>query len=256
MTAFLSSLLIPGLVLAAAIAMMVTEAAVPGRSWPKVTHWYARAIAANLVQAGVIVLTGFTSDRFFRAHRLFDAGPLGVTVGALVGYVVSTFVYYWWHRWRHQFSFLWLWFHQFHHSPQRIEVVTSFYKHPFELLANGLLSSAVLYLGCGLDKQAAAYAMLLSGLAELVYHWNVKTPRWLGYLFQRPEMHCVHHQEGVHSFNFGDLPIWDMLFGTFNNPPAFEERCGFGDANEHRVLDLLRGVDVNAAPSDGKEPAS
>jgi sterol desaturase/sphingolipid hydroxylase (fatty acid hydroxylase superfamily) len=113
--------------------------------------------------------------------------------GAAVGYVAITFVYYWWHRWRHKSSFLWRVFHQVHHSPQRIEIITSFYKHPVEVLANGILSSAIVYLGVGLRPGAAAGAVALSGLAELVYHWNVRTPHWLGYFIQRPESHCVHH---------------------------------------------------------------
>jgi hypothetical protein len=37
--------------------------------------------------------------------------------------------------------------------------------------------------GAGLG--AATGAMLISGLAELVYHWNVSTPYWLGFIFQR-----------------------------------------------------------------------
>ena len=86
--------------------------------------------------------------------------------------------------------------------------------------------------------------MLLCGLAELVYHWNVKTPRWLGLFFQRPEMHCVHHREGSHHFNYGDLPLWDILFGTYHNPESFHGRCGFGD-KEHHFVDMLKGVDVN-----------
>jgi hypothetical protein len=138
---------------------------------------------------------------------------------------------------------LWRWFHQFHHSPQRIEVITSFYKHPFELVANSILSSAILYLLVGLGPKPAAYAVLLTGLAELFYHWNVPTPHWLGYIVQRPESHCVHHQENVHSYNFADLPLWDILFGTFRNPRRFEARCGFGQ-DELRVGQMLRGVDV------------
>ena len=97
----------------------------------------------------------------------------------------------------------------------------------------------------GLGPAAAANAVLLSGLAELFYHWNVRTPYWLGFIFQRPESHCVHHQEGVHSYNFADLPLWDMLFGTFRNPRQWQARCGFGPEREHRLFDMLAGVDVN-----------
>ena len=179
-------------------------------------------------------------------HRPWSADALGEVRGAIVGYLAITFVYYWWHRWRHSIRLLWRWFHQVHHSPQRIEIITSFYKHPVEIVSNSLLSSVIVYLGVGLSPTAAVHAVLLTGLAELFYHWNVPTPYWLGFLFQRPESHCIHHQEGVHSFNYADLPMWDMLFGTFKNPRHWEETCGFGPDGEHRLPEMLRGVDVNA----------
>ena len=56
-----------------------------------------------------------------------DGSTTSVTGGALLGYLAITFIYYWWHRWRHQSDFLWRWLHQVHHSAQRIEVITCFY---------------------------------------------------------------------------------------------------------------------------------
>ena len=178
-------------------------------------------------------------------HRPWTTDALGVNGGAVVGYLTITFFFYWWHRWRHESDFLWRWFHQVHHSPQRIEVITSFYKHPFEIIADSALSGAVLYFVVGVGPQAAAGAVLLSGLAELVYHWNVRTPYWLGFLFQRPESHCVHHEKGLHSFNYSDLPLWDMLFGTFRNPRAWNAQCGFEPALESRFGEMLLGQDVH-----------
>jgi sterol desaturase/sphingolipid hydroxylase (fatty acid hydroxylase superfamily) len=52
----------------------------------------------------------------------------------------------------------------------------------------------------------------------------------------------------VHSYNYADLPLWDMLFGTFRNPRHWEARCGFGPVNEHRLREMLFGVDVNKTP--------
>ena len=40
-------------------------------------------------------------------------------------------------------NFLWLAFHQVHHSPSRIETITSFYKHPTEIVVTGKRSPDV-----------------------------------------------------------------------------------------------------------------
>jgi sterol desaturase/sphingolipid hydroxylase (fatty acid hydroxylase superfamily) len=241
-------MLIPLIVLGVGIVMMVCEVVRPGRKWPQVARWWTRAILLNAVQGAMVFVAGVAWDGWMMRHRPWSADWLGVTGGAIIGYLAITFVFYWWHRWRHEFSFLWRWFHQVHHSPQRIEVITSFYKHPFEIITNSVLSSAIVYLLVGLSPAAAVGAVLLSGLAELFYHWNVRTPYWLGFFFQRPESHCVHHQDGLHSYNFADLPLWDMLFGTFHNPRHWQARCGFGSDGEHRLFEMLRGVDVTETP--------
>jgi len=235
-------------VLVTALLMMVVELLRPGRSFPRVANWYARALLFNGFQALSLFTVGRLADDWFQAHRPWNFDAFGAVGAAVFGYVIHSFVYYWWHRWRHEVDFLWRYLHQLHHSPQRIEIVTSFYKHPLEIAFNGVLSSAVLYGVLGLSAEAATGAFLLSGLAELVYHWNVKTPHWLGYFIQRPEIHCVHHEEGLHHFNYGDLPVFDWMFGTLRNPRAWEKTCGLGPMNEHRVVEMLAGVNVTARP--------
>lgn len=239
---------VPLIVVSIGLLMILCEAAGSGRKWPRVDHWWFRAILLNGIQAGVIYLSGIAWDDWMLDRQKWPLAGSNTFGAALLGYFVLTFVYYWWHRARHEFPFLWRWFHQLHHSPQRIEIVTSFYKHPFEIIANSILSSAVVFLILGLTPEAAAGAMLISGLAELFYHWNVSTPRWVGFLIQRPESHCVHHQEGLHSYNYSDLPIWDMLFGTFHNPKEWNSQCGFADNGELQVIQMLRGMDIAASP--------
>ncbi len=207
--------------------------------------WWRRALAFNLGQFAIAWVAGQTWEKTWADHRFWRLEELDVASQTLIGYATITFVYYWWHRWRHRSPFLWRWIHQLHHSPARIEVITSFYKHPLEILLNSWLSTAILYFGVGVGPEAAAYAVLLTGIAELFYHWNVRTPYWIGFLIQRPESHCVHHQKGLHAYNYGDLPLWDMLFGTFRNPRRWQEECGFDGDAEQRVLTLLRGREVS-----------
>ncbi len=225
-----------------AVLMILIELARPGRRWPKVAGWWTRAALLNGTQVAAVVLLGGLwegSPGLFPGHR---AGPIG---GAVLGYLVITFIYYWWHRLRHENAFLWRWVHQIHHSPVRLEIITSFYKHPLEIFLNSLLSSAILYPLLGLDVATAASVTLLTGLAELYYHWNVKTPHWTGYLFQRPEMHCVHHALDAHRNNYADLPLWDILFGTFDNPKGSDFACGFADDREQQLPAMLIGRDLH-----------
>ena len=243
--------MIPLIVIAIGVVMIVVELTNPARDWPDVAGWWGRAILFNGIQVGAVYLAGVAWDGWMVDHRPWSLDMLGPTVGGVVGYLVLTFVYYWWHRARHESQFLWNWFHQLHHSPRRIEIITSFYKHPIEIVTNALLSSAVVYLVVGLNAEAAAYATLLSGLAEFFYHWNVSTPHWVGYILQRPESHCVHHQAGLHRYNYGDLPLWDMLFGTFKNPRDWDDACGFAEDEELKIADMLAGRDVQKNAADG-----
>jgi len=241
--------LVPFIVFLVASWMIVYETKRKGRRWPQVRGWWLRAFLLNAAQVGTVYLAGVSWDRWLIAHQPWSLHSLSSTVGALVGYLVITFVFYWWHRLRHKSHFLWRWFHQIHHSPKRLEIITAFYKHPFELIADSILCSIILYPLLGLSPLAASYAVLLSALAELFYHWNVSTPHWVGFIFQRPESHCVHHQDGIHAYNYADLPLWDMLFGTFRNPKNWNGQCGLGDG-EHRLGEMLLGVDViRSSPS-------
>ena len=232
------------IVVAVAVCMFFIEFIKAGRKWPKTSNWLARAFALNIIGASTTFLYGTGFREWIESYRMWSIEDMGVIGGALIGYLVLSFINYWWHRLRHKCSFFWLWFHQIHHSPQRIEVLTTFYKHPFEAIANSTVSAPILYLLVGLNAEAAAGALLLAGLIEIFYHWNIKTPYWLGFIIQRPESHCIHHQERLHHYNYADLPIWDMIFGTFRNPKEWNKTCGLGSENETRLAEMLVGIDV------------
>lgn len=237
--------MILAVIVAAATLMIACELAVNARPWPQVAGWWGRALLLNGVQLTLAWVAAHTWELGMADWRPWSADSLGTTGGALVGYFVITFIYYWWHRWRHAVGVLWRWLHQVHHSPARIEIITSFYKHPLEILANSWLSTAILYLLVGVGPEACAYAVLITGLAELFYHWNIRTPYWIGFFIQRPESHCVHHQRDLHAYNYADLPLWDILFGTFHNPRNWRGSCGFALDGERNLGKLLSGEEIS-----------
>ena len=137
----------------AALAFFTLERLAPGRELPNSRGWYGRAILINLTQIGITLGTNTLWLKLFSGASLFQLAALKLPVlEGFIGWFVGTFFFYWWHRIRHVKGF-WEIFHQVHHSPARIEAITSFYKHPVEILANSALAAAILYflLGCSLE---------------------------------------------------------------------------------------------------------
>lgn len=230
-------------------ACFVLERVVPGWRLPRIRTWPLRVLLLNAVQIGVVILAGVSWERWFSSWSPFRLSQhVSPIAGGLLAYFIATFVFYWWHRWRHESDFLWRLFHQIHHSPQRIEVITSFYKHPAEMVMNSLIGSLLVYTVLGLSLEAGAIYTLCTALGEFFYHTNVRTPRWVGLVFQRPEMHRIHHRHGLHRNNYGDITWWDMLFGTYENPAEWRHSCGFDDVQEQRLPDMLLWRDVHVEP--------
>ena len=234
-------------IFAIAVGCFILERAIPGWTLPAVRTWPVRVVLINAVQLGVVVVAGVTWERWLSSSSLFHlSAHYGPVLGGCLAYFAATFVFYWWHRWRHEVNLLWRLLHQIHHSPQRIEVITSFYKHPGEMIVNSLIGSVLVYAVLGLSVEAGAIYTACTAIGEFIYHTNVKTPRWMGYFFQRPKMHRILHQHGRRRNNYGDIVWWDMLFGTYENPATFTATSGFDDSREQRVCDMLLYRDVHA----------
>ena len=211
-----------------------------------IRSWVWRVWALNTVHAAVAgaVFSGWTWMAGTGRSILRLSQDLPCVAAGVVAYVAYTFVFYWWHRARHASDRLWRLLHQIHHSPRCLEAVTAFYKHPFETLVNAALAGGLMFWVLGLDLRAAAVCTLLAALADFFYHANVRTPRWAGLLVQRPEMHRLHHESDRHEGNYGDLSVWDWLFGTLRLPGE-PVACGFTPLREEQLVDMLVGIDVH-----------
>lgn len=208
-------------------------------------RWRLYAGFLNALNLVVVVGAGLLFDDWIRGHSLLALdGRLDAFSSSLIAFVVASFVAYWHHRLIHRSDRLWRWVHQLHHSPTRVEALTAFYIHPFDGLLAALLNAVVAYVVLGVGPAAAALALLYVTAFNLVAHADLRTPRWLGYFVQRPEMHRVHHERGVHANNYG-LPLWDILFGTWRNPHTAPAACGFADDKERLIGQMLLLKDVD-----------
>jgi sterol desaturase/sphingolipid hydroxylase (fatty acid hydroxylase superfamily) len=250
----LASLAVP----LAFFGMWAIEARRPARQFESVPRWRAIGIASFVMVAIIGSAVPFAwSASGVLGSSLLDLSPLGAWA-IPIGLLTVSFVTYWWHRAQHRFDFLWRTTHQLHHSALRVDIAGAYLSHPLEIVAKTSISSVITIGVLGLAPWVASIVTTTLALISLFEHWNIHTPRWLGWLVQRPEMHVLHHEREVHGRNYGDVPLWDLLFGTFVNPEGDPTpRVGFARSASLRWLDMLRMRDVvaiEARAAEGRAP--
>jgi sterol desaturase/sphingolipid hydroxylase (fatty acid hydroxylase superfamily) len=233
------------------VIALVLERVIPGRALPRVKGWVLKGTIFFLV---ALVLRGPLAGALaamtapyalvdLRTHPLLAFFAL-----VLGGGVLDYFT----HRLMHRVHFLWRAMHQLHHSAERVDVAGFTFAHPAETMiavVQGIAVSTIF----GASPLVAFIAGYFGFATAVLTHLNVKTPRFLGFIVQRPEQHSLHHERGLHAYNYG-LPIFDFLFGTYRNPAQFSAETGFYAGASRRMLDMFLARDV-ATPSsaDGDE---
>jgi len=230
------------------VAMLIIERVFPARTLPKVRRWLPKGILFFVISAGLNGAIPPVLAAALGGHAPLHLGTLPLWAAVPIGLLASDALSYAVHRLLHNVPFLWRWTHQMHHSAERLDMAGAVYFHPFDTLAQGAAPSLVVLL-LGLSPDAAAIVGFMGFFVGMFQHINVRTPQWLGYFIQRPEAHSVHHARGVHAYNYGNLPIWDILLGTFRNPTTFTEPTGFWDGASSQVGAMLLGRDIGDQPA-------
>ncbi|MFL5297202.1 MAG: sterol desaturase family protein [Phenylobacterium sp.] len=222
-----------------------------GRPFEKVGGWVLVGVGFFLVTMTINVTAPlWLPPEWIASHRLMDMTRLGLW-GAVPAFLLGSLVSYWFHRCEHRFDAMWRGLHQMHHSIERVDMPGWAVGHPLEGLVFTAITTLVPMFVFGIDPVAAALAGTVSTVLNMVEHWNVPTPRWLGYVVQRPEQHCLHHERDVHARNYGgDIVLWDMLFGSYENPQRFDGKVGFGHSSIRALPAMFAFADVNVRRSD------
>lgn len=214
-----------------------------GRRFPEIPYWTLLGVLGFLVSGAMNVLLPLVLVPLLAPVHVVTISGWGLWAAPAV-LILTTFLTYWSHRLQHKFDMLWRLGHQLHHAAARVDMGSAMMFHPIDLVFQvGMTVLAASLLGA--TEQAAALAGALNFAIACYQHWNVPTPQWTGYLIQRPEAHVLHHERNVHSRNFGDLPLWDMLFGTFANPATVDRPVGFEPDRGRRLMAMILCQDVN-----------
>ncbi len=229
------------------IVMVVIERAWPARKFPAVPYWQWIGLTTFIYAALMnTFLPLLLPEEWIASHRLMDLSSLGVLSSVILGHLAITFVTFAWHRACHEFTPLWRGFHQLHHSTRHLNLYAANVIHPTDLAVYIFLPVMLALFVLGVDPLSAAIIGNLGAFNAFFQHWNVRTPQWLGYILQRPESHCILHQHGLHRDNYSDFPLWDMLFGSFQNPKTWEGETGFDVPADQQYGAMLSFADVNA----------
>jgi sterol desaturase/sphingolipid hydroxylase (fatty acid hydroxylase superfamily) len=240
-------LIVAGLIPVTFVALLLVERSFPARELPRVDGWTKKGIlfffVTGFFQIAAPALVALGISHGTPLHL----ATLGLAPCVALLLVSCEVLSYTVHRTLHVVPWLWRWTHQLHHSAERVDVAGALYFHPLDVVIQSAITALPAAL-LGVSPAAAAIAGYVFFFIAVFQHVNVRTPRWLGLIFLRPEQHALHHERGVHRHNYGNFAFMDLLLGTFENPKDFVAEAGFYDGASARLSEMLRGKDVSARP--------
>jgi sterol desaturase/sphingolipid hydroxylase (fatty acid hydroxylase superfamily) len=182
------------------------------------------------------VFAGFQFSKFiFAGYQLAVLGwftklvPFSLPANAwifLLTFIVTDFIYYWFHRVSHIWKPMWA-FHQVHHSAMHMNLTAAYRLNWLSALISPLFFIPAVLLGLPVNF------ILISYVFNLAYQFFLHTEvvGTLGvweHVIDTPSSHRVHHGSNPIYIdkNFGGaLIIWDKLFKTYQ---AETERPNYG----------------------------
>lgn len=147
-----------------------------------------------------------------------------------------TFLGYWLHRLEHTWRPLWR-LHAVHESSRELDWLSGFRLHPLEPAMFQALTIVPLWF-FGMSIPVAITYQLYAYVMAHIQHANISLPLGpLKYVFPSPDFHRWHHARNLDANgqkvwpvpNYGQYPIWDVIFGTFYMPKGKPAAYGYAD---------------------------
>lgn len=191
-------------------------------TWSSIAMGVTQVIVLEVFLRAVNV-RGFYCSIFTRFHdKLFPFSVPTIIgqhswLGYFVAIVADDFVYYWFHRWSHQYGWLWAG-HQVHHSSEHFNLSTALRQSYWQAILGSLtrLIEAPFF-------HPRVHFTVNMWVTNYQFYFHTCTIRrfdnfpLIEYIMNTPSHHRVHHDRRVHK-NFGGIfIIWDRIFGTFRD---------------------------------------
>lgn len=210
-------------------------------NWPRIKGnkaWKQRvpviALMGLMSVASAVVLALYlqsTMVAVLKGVQVFSLAKSGLPspVIFVLGFLITDFLTYAFHRLSHKIDLLWR-LHSIHHTDEHVTAITGQLHHPFETTV-GYLFMLTFYVVLGIPVVVVALYVLINSVHNTFSHADLALPGSVELLLRliivTPDMHRTHHsilpEEG--NTNFGQVfSFWDRIFGTYADHPQAGER--------------------------------
>ncbi len=180
-----------------------------------------------------------------------DPGGIPFVAQVVLFFIALSFFDYWTHRAAHS-KLLWP-IHRYHHAARDFCILTGWRQHPADFVPIFLMNLPMALLGA--QPEVMIYVAVLKQLSGLLIHSKIESDwGWVGkYVLQSPVHHRMHHKLDMTqpTIHFSSVPVWDRLFGTWDDHYNPGEPIGVDTEYRHGFwvfpdmfrdyLDLWRG---------------
>ncbi len=201
----------------------------------KLSDWMQEAggfIALSFVYKPLIIFAAFLLGRLFIPNAQSVVAHASLWPGVVVYLLVDDILQYWYHRFGHEYEFLWK-LHRPHHQAEEMGFFVSYRNAGlyYLLMPNIWWAGLAIFLG---GAKAVAIGLIAKQIIiigshstvhwdEFLYQHKVLNPLTtvLEHIFITPAFHYAHHGKSMidgisdPNGNFGNMfSLWDQLFGT------------------------------------------
>lgn len=203
------------------------------------------SIVGRILMFGASMISWMWLRQLIADKTGFAVDPSGIPLPlqVVLFFFISSFFDYWTHRASHS-ALLWP-IHRYHHSAEDFCILTSGRQHPANFVPIFFMNLPMALLGA--QPEVMIYVVVLTQLPGLLIHSKINSDwGWIGkYLLQSPVHHRMHHKlDMTHpTIHFSTVPLWDRLFGTWDDYYNPDEPIGVDTRYRHGfwiVPDMLR----------------
>jgi len=191
------------------------------QTWNDIGHGIMQGASKPIMQSLVIIL--FAGIANWRIQHFGNLWPneLPFIAQVILAMLIMSFMDYWVHRSYHLIDRLW-WFHAIHHDTPQMHIMKSARLHVGEEIINSTFKPMPLIF-FGAPTEIVVFLGMWLVFDGNITHANIhqRFPAWFHYVFGTVHLHNLHHavDRKYQDSNFsGSVPLWDIIFRTYNHP--------------------------------------